>query len=152
MSDVLGVLWLIGLTTVLPLLAIWFDTRKKINETNKRQEILMAVLEKNPDMDVEQWLEKLSPKEEILKKKLLKEKLLTKLLWGIICLISGLGIIGVSIYGEVNNIGGKDDPIVGIALGGGILAVGIALVANFFVGKKFLAKEIEAEEKQKIQE
>ena len=147
MSDELGVLWLIGLTTVLPVLAIWFSMRKKINETNKRQEILMAVLEKNPDMDVEQWLEKLSPKE-----KLLKEKLLSKLLWGTICLIAGLGVIGVSIYGAVNTIGGKDEPIVGIALGGGILAVGIALVASFFVGKKFLAKEIEAEEKQKIQE
>lgn len=147
MEGVLGVLWLIGLTTVLPLLSIWFSTRKKINETSKRQEILMAVLEKNPDMDVEQWLEKLSPK-----KKLLKEKLLTKLLWGIICLIAGIGVISVSIYGAVNNIGGTDDPIVGIVLGGGILAVGIALVASFFVGKKFLAKEIEAEEKQKIQE
>ena len=147
MEDVLGVLWLIGLTTVLPLLSIWFSTRKKINETNKRQEILMAVLEKNPDMDVEQWLEKLSPKE-----KLLKEKLLSKLLWGTICLIAGLGVIGGSIYGAVNTIGGKDEPIVGIALGGGILAVGIALVASFFVGKKFLAKEIEAEEKQKIQD
>ena len=147
MEDVLGVFWLIGVSTILPLLSIWFSTRKKINETNKRQEILMAVLEKNPDMDVEQWLEKLSPK-----KKLLKEKLLTKLLWGIICLIVGIGVIGVSIYVAVNNIGGTDDPIVGIALGGGILAVGIALVASFFVGKKFLAKEIEAEEKQKIQE
>lgn len=73
----------------------------------------MAVLEKNPDMDVEQWLEKLSPQ-----KKLLKEKLLTKLLWGIICLIAGIGVIGVSIYGAVNNIGGTDDPIVGIVLGG----------------------------------
>ena len=147
MKDVLGVIWLIGVSTVLPLLSIWFSTRKKINETNKRQEILMAVLEKNPDMDVEQWLEKLSPK-----KKLLKEKLLSKLLWGIICLIAGIGVIGVSIYGEVNNIGGTDDPIVGIVFGGGILAVGIALVSSFFVGKKFLAKEIEAEEKQKIQE
>ena len=146
MHNVLGFVWLIGLTTVLPLLSIWFSTRKKINETNKRKEILMAVLEKNPDKDVEQWLEKLSPK-----KKLLKEKLLTKLLWGVICLIAGIGIISVSIYGEVNNIGGPDDPTVGIVLGGGILAVGIALVASFFVGKKFLAKEIEAEEKQKIQ-
>ncbi|MCQ2134226.1 MAG: hypothetical protein MJY88_04590 [Bacteroidales bacterium] len=147
MDDVLGFFWLIGVSTILPLLSIWFSTRKKINETNKRQEILMAVLEKNPDMDVEQWLEKLSPK-----KKLLKEKLLTKLLWGIICLIAGIGVIGVSIYGAVNIIGGTDDPIVGIVLGGGIFAVGIALVASFFVGKKFLAKEIEAEEKQKIQE
>ena len=147
MGDVLGVLWLIGLTTVLPLLSIWFSTRKKINETNKRQEILMAVLEKNPDMDVEQWLEKLSPK-----KKLLKEKLLTELLWGIICLIAGIGIIGVGIYGAVAFSNSTDEAIACSIFGGSILAVGIALVASFFVGKKFLAKEIEAEEKQKIQE
>ena len=147
MDDVLGVVWLIGLTTVLPLLAIWFSTRKKINETNKRQEILMAVLEKNPDMNVEEWLDKLSPK-----KKLLKEKLLNKLLWGIICLIAGIGIIVASIYGAATFAGGKDEAIASSIFGGGILAVGIALVASFFVGKKFLAKEIEAEEKQKIQE
>ena len=97
----------------------------------------MAVLEKNPDMDVEQWLEKLSPKE-----KLLKEKLLSKLLWGVICLIAGTGIIVANIY---------EYSIVGIIFGAGALSVGIALVASFFVGKKFLAKEIEAEEKQRIQ-
>ena len=146
MDELLGVIWLIGLTTVLPLLAIWFSTRKKINETNKRQEILMAVLEKNPDMDVEEWLDKLSPK-----KKLLKEKLLTKLLWGIICLIAGLSIIGAGIYVAVSYEGVRDEAFAASIFGGGILAVGVALVASFFVGKKFLAKEIEAEEKQKIQ-
>lgn len=44
MTEVLGVLWLIGLTCILPILSIWFSMRKKINETNKRQEILMAAL------------------------------------------------------------------------------------------------------------
>ena len=147
MDEVFGVFWLIGVTCIVPILIIWFSTRRKINETNKRQEILMAVLEKNPDMDVEEWIDKLSPK-----KKLLKEKLLTKLLWGFICLIAGLGIIGASIYGAVTYAGGKDEAIAGSILGGVILAVGISLVASFFVGKKFLAKEINAEEKQKIQE
>ena len=146
MDELLRVIWLIGLTTVLPLLAIWFSTRKKINETNKRQEILMAVLEKNPDMDVEEWLDKLSPK-----KKLFKEKLLTKLLWGIICLLAGLSIIGACIYVAVSYDWGRDMAFAGSIFGGGIFAVGVALVASFFVGKNFLAKEIEAEEKQKIQ-
>ncbi len=147
MGEELGILWLIGLTCVLPVLAIWLSTRKKINDTNKRKEILMAVLEKNPDMDVEQWLEKLSPKE-----KLLKEKLLSKLLWGVICLIAGTAIIIVRIYKNMNNIGGNDCSIAGIIFGAVVLAVGIALVASFFVGKKFLAKEIEAEEKKRIQD
>lgn len=139
MSEIIGILWLIGLTCVLPILSIWFSMRRKINETNKRQEILLAVLEKNPDMDVEEWLDKLSPK-----KKLLKEKLLSKLLWGIICLIAGICILIVGIC-VAESYAGK---ILGSVFGGGILAVGIALVASFFVGKKFLARDIEAEEKQ----
>ena len=139
MKDVFEALCLICFTTVLPLLIIWFITRKKINETNKRQEVLLAVLEKNPDMDVEEWLDKLSPK-----KKLLKEKLLSKLLWGIICLIAGICILIVGIC-VAESYAGK---ILGSVFGGGILAVGIALVASFFVGKKFLARDIEAEEKQ----
>lgn len=147
MQNELAIIWLICFSTVLPLITIWLITRKKINDTNKRQEILLAVLEKNPDMDMAEWLEKLSPK-----KKLIKEKLLAKLVWGIICLIVATGIIGISIYGAVNKIGGTDDPIIAIVVSGGILAIGIALVANFFIGKKFLAKEIEAEEKQKIQQ
>lgn len=147
MQDELAIIWLICFSTVLPLITIWLITRKKINDTNKRQEILLAVLEKNPDMDMAEWLEKLSPK-----KKLIKEKLLAKLFWGIICLIVAAGFIGISIYGAVNKIGGTYDPIIAIVVSGGILAIGIALVANFFIGKKFLAKEIEAEEKQKIKQ
>lgn len=139
MSEIIGILWLVGLTCVLPILSIWFSMRRKINETNKRQEILLAVLEKNPGMDVEEWLDKLSPK-----KKLLKEKLLSKLLWGIICLIAGICILIVGIC-VAESYAGK---ILGSVFGGGILAVGIALVASFFVGKKFLARDIEAEEKQ----
>lgn len=146
MGDVLGVIWLIGLTTVLPLLSVWFSTRKKINETNKRQEILMAMLEKNPDMDVEEWLGKLSPK-----KTLLKEKLLTKHLLGIICLVAGPGIILLGIIIWIFGIEGYD-PAAMYFLGSMAFAAGIAFIVNYRVGKKLLAKEIEAEEKQETQE
>ena len=62
---------------VLPIIFIWMETRRKMNETNARTQVVMAALEKNPDMDVEELMKKISPK-----KKLLKEKLLSKLLWG----------------------------------------------------------------------
>lgn len=146
MKDVLGVLWLIGLTTVLPLLSIWFSTRKKINETNKRQEILMAMLEKNPDMDVEEWLDKLSPK-----KKLIKENLLTKLLCGIIFLFAGIGIIFLGILILIFGFEGYD-PVAMYFLGSMAFAAGIAFTVNYRVGKKLLAKEIKAEEEQGGQE
>ena len=37
---------------VLPIVAILLGVRQKMNETNKRTEIILAAIEKNPDMDV----------------------------------------------------------------------------------------------------
>lgn len=79
MEGILGVLWLIGCSTVLPIIIFWLDTRKQINKTNKRTEIIISTLEKNPDVNVAEWLDKLAPENN---GKLLKEKLLTKLTWG----------------------------------------------------------------------
>lgn len=139
MEGILGVIWLIGCSTVLPIIIFWLDTRKQINKTNKRTEIIISTLEKNPDVNVAEWLDKLAPENN---GKLLKEKLLTKLTWGIICLILGIGII---IYGACSSLASSMPTFIG---GGALLAVGIALLVSFFFGKKFLAKEIEAESKK----
>ncbi len=142
MEGILGVLWLIGCSTVLPIIIFWLDTRKQINKTNKRTEIIISTLEKNPDVNVAEWLDKLAPENN---GKLLKEKLLTKLTWGIICLILGIGII---VYGAYSSLASPMPTFLG---GGALLAVGIALLVSFFFGKKFLAKEIEAESKKNQQ-
>lgn len=96
----------------------------------------------NPDVNVAEWLDKLAPEN---KSKLLKEKLLTKLTWGIICLILGIGTI---VYGACSSFASSMPTFLG---GGALLAVGIALLVSFFFGKKFLAKEIEAESKKNQQ-
>lgn len=140
MEGIISIIWLIGCSTVLPIIIIWLVTRKQINETNKRTEIIMSTLEKNPDVNVAEWLDKLAPEN---KGKLLKEKLMTKLTWGIICLILGIGTI---VYGACSSFASS------MPIGGGaLLAVGIALLVSFFFGKKFLAKEIEAESKKNQQ-
>lgn len=141
MEGILSIFWLIGCSTVLPIIIIWLFTRKQINETNKRTEIIMSALEKNPDVNVAEWLDKLASEN---KGKLLKEKLMTKLTWGIICLILGIGTI---VYGACSSLGSSMP-----TFGGALLAVGIALLVSFFFGKKFLAKEIEAESKKIIQQ
>ena len=143
MQQVLGVFWLIGCSTVLPIIIIWLVTRKQINETNKRTEIIMSALEKNPDVNVAEWLDKLAPDN---KGKLMKEKLMTKLTWGIICLILGIGTI---VYGACFSLVSSTPTFLS---GGALFAVGIALLVSFFFGKKFLAKEIEAESKKIIQQ
>lgn len=103
----------------------------------------MSALEKNPDVNVAEWLDKLASEN---KGKLLKEKLMTKLTWGIICLILGIGTI---IYGVCFSLVSSMPTFL---CGGALLAVGIALLVSFFFGKKFLAKEIEAESKKIIQQ
>ena len=54
---------------------------------------------------------------------------------------------GLRVYLNVNNLGGKDDPMSSICIGLILLAIGIAFLVNYALGKKMLAKEIEAEEK-----
>ena len=78
------------------------------------------------------------------KQKLLKEKLLKKLLWGCITSVIGLGFIGLGIYLSAS---GKEDALDSISFGIILLAIGGAFIINYGVGRKMLAKEIEAEEK-----
>ena len=129
---------------VLPIVFIWLETRRKINESRDRMQIVTTAIEKHPDMDVEELMKKISPK-----KKLLKEKLLSKLLWG--CII---GLLGVSllILGLCLMFFGKDyDPdefLTAITFGLILVGIGVAFLVNYRTGQKMLAKEIEAEEYQ----
>ena len=127
---------------VLPIVAILSGVRKKMNETNQRTQIVLAAIEKNPEMDIEEIMKKISPKP-----KLLKEKLLTKLLWGCLTTLLGIGLIGTGAW--LGYVGGSvpDDIYAVVCFGLIALGVGIAFMINYFVGKKMLAKEIEAEEK-----
>ena len=122
---------------VLPIIFIWMETRRKMNEANARTQIVMAALEKNPDMDVEELLKKISPK-----KKLLKEKLL----WGCITSIVGIGLIAYGFFLTTQEIHMFEDVQTAIGFGVVLLAVGAAFIINYGVGRKMLAKEIEAEE------
>ena len=103
---------------VLPITVVWMIVRHRMNETNQRTQIILAA-----------------------------KKLLAKLLRGCLSTLLGLGLIGFGIYLNVNNLGGKDDPMSSICIGLILLAIGIAFLVNYTLGKKMLAKEIEAEEK-----
>jgi len=78
---------IIAIFCLVPILWIWLDTRRRMNETNSRTQIVMAAIEKNPDMDLEELMKKITPKG-----KMLKEKLLEKLLGGCITSVIALGI------------------------------------------------------------
>jgi hypothetical protein len=141
LDELINMLPVIFCGGVLPIMVVWFVVRKKINETNARTQIITTALEKNPDLDIEELLKKISTK-----KKLLKEKLLTKLLWGFITSLMGIGLIVYGFFLTTQEIHMADDVQTSIAFGVILLSVGAAFIINYGVGRKMLAKEIEAEE------
>ena len=86
--------------------------RNQQNETNKRTEVALAAIEKNPDIDVEELLKKMAPKQ-----KSLKEKQVNKLQWGTITSLIGLVFVGLGTY--IGYVGGydADDPVVASVFG-----------------------------------
>ena len=141
MKELAGIICIVG-AVALPVLLLWLHNRRKINETNQRTQIVLAAIEKNAETDIEELLRKMAPQ-----RKLLKEKMLSKLLWGSI--IGLLGIIFL-VYGLLIDYRGGMNPVdlIRIYFAGGILlTVGIAFIVNYSLSKKMLAKEIEAEEK-----
>ena len=127
---------------VLPIMIVWLIVRQKMAESQNRTQIILAAIEKNPDLDIEELIKKISPK-----KKLLKEKLLSKLQTGNITTLLGIGFLVCALYADyMGGMNSKDLRMLYLA-GIILLVVGGAFLRNYFVGKKMLAKEIEAEEK-----
>lgn len=143
MQNLFQLLVPIAICCVLPIMIVWLNNRRRIIENNSRTQIVLAAMEKNSDVDIEQLLKKMAPTQ---KKKLLKEKLLAKLLWGCITLLLG---VGLAIFCLCTSFGGGMSPS-NLWFSGFMstimIAVGIAFLINYFIGKKMLAKEIEAEQ------
>ena len=131
----------IAVACVLPIMIVWFMVRQKMNETNTRTQIVLAAIEKNPDIDLEELMGKISPK-----KKLLKEKLLAKLLWGSIITFLGVALTGFcAIQGYIGGM--PSAALQQFSLFGAVLlGIGIAFLVNYYIGKKMLANEMEAEQ------
>lgn len=136
LEDLVQIVVPLGLCVALPCIIVWLVLRKKINDTNQRTQVLLAAIEKQGDIDVEEFLKKMEPA-----KPLLKVKLLNRLLWGCICSLIGLGLTVTAIF----MIQLKDELMALLIPSLSFLAVGIAFLINYFVGKKMLRKELETE-------
>ena len=127
----------IAIVVVLPIVIVWLYYRNKQLEATKRSEIVMAIIEKNPEVNVQEFLSKLNPP-----KKSYKEQLMTRMhwemLWGTICLIGGtitiLAIIALSILLSFD----KGYIAIGSVFGGVPLAVGCGLLVAYNNAKKTL--------------
>ena len=122
---------------VLPIVMVWLHYRNEQLEATKRSEIVMAAIEKNPEVDVQEFLNKLNPP-----KKSYKEQLMTKmhqeLLWGTICLI--VGAITILVIITLSILQGFAEEFISIGSIFGIvpLAAGCGLLAAYNNAKKTL--------------
>lgn len=122
---------------VLPIVMVWLYYRNEQLEATKRSEIVMAAIEKNPEVDVQELLSKLNPP-----KKSYKEQLMTKMhwevLWGTICFIGGIVTISVIIAVSILQGFVEEFIPIGSIFGVAPLAVGCGLLATYNNAKKTL--------------
>lgn len=128
---------------IISIMSVWLVMRNKANETNKRTEVLLAAIEKNSDLDIEDLIRKMNPKP-----KAIKERLMSRLLWGLVFIAISTSLLLSDIY--VYTTGGVIGPV-DLFTSGCLLLIGISFVAVFFISKRMLAKEIEAEEKKALE-
>ena len=127
----------------LGIVAVVLEFRRKNNELEKRSAIIQTALEKSNGTVPEERMKSLNKPQ-----KSLKERLLGKLLWGLSFTIFGAVLFVAKI---VRYNAGTTDEI--ISLGGiALLALGIGYLVYYFVGRRMLSKEIEAEERENLKE
>lgn len=145
-SDVLTqLIWSLpslGLVAVAIVVIVAYSRYKK-NELEKRSQIILTALEKGAGKVPEELLRSLNKPQ-----KSLKERLLGKLLWGIICGLSGIGLVIAEFFMYDWDRKSFEDDGVLLVLGLVLLAVGIAFLIYYNVGKRELISEIESEEQQ----
>ena len=132
----------IFICVVLPVMIVWLVTRAKQNETNKKAEIMLKAIENGAAVDMEQFQTKKPVKS-------IKQDLLEKLNGACITSFMGVAFLVLWVidqYGSGLPNGFFLKEMLPVAVGV-MLAVGIGLFISYFVGKKMLGKEIEAEEK-----
>jgi hypothetical protein len=145
-EDVLGIIMVIiiviGCCVVLPIMIVWITNRRRAHEIDKQTEILIAMLEKHPDLDPAEVMKKLNVSSK--SHKTTKQKLLDNVYTGGMMSFMGLAILIPHLCGLVF-FGNKEN---GLFVGGLMLAMGAASLIYYFVSKKQLKGEIEAEEKR----
>ena len=118
----------------LPVLIVSIIFRSVMAADRNRKEIILAALEKNPNLNVEDLVKRMKKSE-----KLIKEKLLAKLQRGCLCCLMGVAFVLLYFFPSVQN---EFLIITGTAL----IAIGIAFLVGYFVGRRMLAQEMEAEQ------
>lgn len=127
----------ICICVVLPVLIVLIIGLVRKNETNRKAEIMLKAIENGQSIDPELF-------QTVRKKGSIKKDLLDKLNGACITSLLGLAFLIFYIFEGENGFFENYLPYAA----GALLAVGIGLFISYFAGKRMLAKEIEAEERE----
>ena len=131
---------------VMPVTIVWLVMRTRQNETNKMAEIMLKAIEAGTPVNLDFF----KTQTQTFRKSL-KERQLGWLTAACILIALGLGSILVgAIIILINNWTYDTAPTAYSLLtfaGGLVLVIGIALLGVYFIRRRILAKELEAEEK-----
>ena len=127
---------------VLPVLIVWLISRVRKNETDRKAEIILKSIEAGMPIDPSIF------KKPQSRQKTMKENLLERLTGACVTSFMGVAFLvsGIVFHGKPIKTF-FFEPTYLIITGSILLGIGIALLVVFFTGKKMLANEIEAEEK-----
>lgn len=130
---------------VLPITIVWLVARTRQRETDRKAEIMLKAIEAGVPVDMTQFEPAKKPKGP----RSIKQDLLEKLNGACITTFMGVAFLAWAVVGYFHPeyTDGRFFNHLAPVAGGVLLAVGIGLFISYFAGKKLLAKEIEAEEK-----
>ena len=131
----------IGVAVVLPIAIVAIVFKSALASERNRKEIILAALEKNPNLNVEDLVKRMKKSE-----KLIKEKLLAKLQRGCLCCLMGVAFMVLYFF-----LGVQNESFITV-IGAALIAIGIAFLVGYFVGSRMLAQEMEAEQQNMKQE
>ena len=132
MIDWNAVLIMTVLCVVMPVSIVAIVFRSRNHEIDRKMDVLLRSVENGQEIDPALFADARS-------RKTLKMRLLSKLIWGMVLCLAGVGMLVGAPFVE--------DPEGMFITGGICTAVGAALLVAFFVGKKWMKPEIESEEK-----
>ena len=137
--DLFETLLPIFVMVVLPVMVVWLVTRARLKKNEQKMAVLVKAIENGVDIDPALLVSETEGGRNT------KMKLVRKLTTGVICAIIGLAVLICTQLDAFDGVAGIHMLYI---IGGVLIAVGAAYILAFFVGRKYLAPEIEAEEKK----
>lgn len=138
-TEILDLLLPVFVIFVLPVMVVWLVTRAWIIKNEQKMTVLIKAIENGIDIDPALLVSETEGSRNT------KMKLIRKLIIGIICAIIGLALIICTQLDAFEGVAGVEIMYI---IGGVLIAIGTAYTVAFYVGRKYLAPEIEAEEKK----